>query len=64
MSLGDCVSCRIVAGQAERSLVHEDLHVIPRLSGDPLRIRREGGLQIEERTKLDRVAGQIAKVTP
>jgi histidine triad (HIT) family protein len=106
MSLGDCVSCRIVAGQHEdlpeadggrlfaigqrvaralhRSglrcedvnfhladgevagpdIFHVHPHVIPRLSGAPLRIRREGGLQIEDRTGLDRVAGQIAKVTP
>ncbi len=138
MSLSDCVFCRIVAGQAERSLVYEDedtvafmdiapltpghtlvvpkahaamledlaeedggrlfvvgqriaralyrsglrceginfhladgevagqdvfhvhLHVIPRFTGDPLRIRREGGLRMEERPELDRVAAQIA----
>jgi histidine triad (HIT) family protein len=46
-----------VAGQ---DVFHVHLHVIPRFSGDPLRIRREGGLQIEERSRLDRVAAEIA----
>ncbi|MGZ4398398.1 MAG: HIT family protein [Gaiellaceae bacterium] len=142
MSLSDCIFCRIVAAQAERSLVYEDgetvafmdiapitpghtlivpkthasmladldeadgarlfvvgqrvaaalyhsqlrceginfhladgevagqdvfhvhLHVIPRFAGDPLRIRREGGLQIEERAELDRAAAQIAGALP
>jgi len=46
---------------AGQEVPHLHLHVIPRFTGDPFRIEREGGWQEERRDELDRVAGQLAE---
>ena len=46
---------------AGQEVPHLHLHVIPRFTGDPFRIEREGGWQEERSDELDRVAGQLAE---
>lgn len=45
---------------AGQEVPHLHLHVIPRFTGDPFRIEREGGWQEERRDELNRVAGRLA----
>jgi histidine triad (HIT) family protein len=46
---------------AGQEVPHLHLHVIPRYTGDPFRVEREGGWQEERRDELNRAAAQLAE---